>query len=169
MLPIAVHDLARWLPRESESPLEYWISLSPAAPLFGIPWRFAPAAAAPVSPDRADPAPVAADAPADAPARAPTGAAAHAASHAATGAPAAPGLVEALVATPPDAADDLTRIRGIGPKLAAELNSLGIFSLAQIAALTPEELERIDGALSGIRGRPMRDDWVGQARALLAG
>ena len=59
--------------------------------------------------------------------------------------------------------DDLTRIKGIGKVIATQLNDLGVTSLAQIAALTPEDVKRIDEALS-FKGRIERDDWVGQAK-----
>jgi hypothetical protein len=39
-------DPACWAPRSDETPVEYWLSLSPAAPLFGLAWRFAPEVAA---------------------------------------------------------------------------------------------------------------------------
>lgn len=69
----------------------------------------------------------------------------------------------------PAAGDDLTRIKGLGPKLAALLGEFGITTFAQIAALTPEEVERIDAKLGRFAGRITRDQWVEQARLLLAG
>lgn len=78
-------------------------------------------------------------------------------------APAAPG------AAAPATADDLTRIKGLGPKLAALLGEFGITSFAQIAAWTPEEIERIDAKLGRFAGRITRDQWVEQARLLAAG
>ena len=65
--------------------------------------------------------------------------------------------------------DDLTRIKGIGPKLAALLGQLGIARYAQIAAWDDAELDRIDGHLGAFAGRPRRDAWVEQARLLAAG
>ncbi len=65
-------------------------------------------------------------------------------------------------------ADDLTRVRGIGPKIAQKLAALGITSLHQLARLSPEEIARIDGALA-FRGRIHREKWVEQARDLLRG
>ncbi|MCR9277276.1 MAG: hypothetical protein NXH85_04835 [Pseudomonadaceae bacterium] len=64
------------------------------------------------------------------------------------------------------AADDLTRIRGVGPKLAALLQSLGIVRFAQIAAFDAADLERLDDKLGAFKGRAVRDDWVGQAATL---
>jgi len=66
-------------------------------------------------------------------------------------------------------ADDLKRIRGVGPKLETVLNEVGIYHIAQIAAWTPEEVAWADGNLVGFKGRVSRDDWVSQARALAAG
>lgn len=66
-------------------------------------------------------------------------------------------------------ADDLTRIKGLGPKLAALLGEFGITTFAQIAAWTPEEIERIDAKLGRFAGRIVRDQWVEQAKLLAAG
>lgn len=66
-------------------------------------------------------------------------------------------------------ADDLTRIKGLGPKLSALLSGLGVTRFAQIAAWTDEDLARIDPQLGAFAGRPARDQWVAQARLLAAG
>lgn len=65
--------------------------------------------------------------------------------------------------------DDLTRIKGLGPKIAALLQSLGVSSFAQIAAWDDAEIDRIDAQLGAFAGRIRRDDWVEQARLLAAG
>ena len=65
------------------------------------------------------------------------------------------------------AGDDLTKLSGVGPVLEKRLHELGVTSFAQIAAWTPEDMEKMDEALN-IKGRVERDDWVGQAKALLA-
>jgi predicted flap endonuclease-1-like 5' DNA nuclease len=67
------------------------------------------------------------------------------------------------------AADDLTRIKGLGPKLAALLGSLGVTSFAQIADWTEADLVRIDPQLGAFAGRPARDKWIEQARLLASG
>ena len=67
------------------------------------------------------------------------------------------------------AADDLTRIKGLGPKLAALLGEFGVTTFAQIAAWTPEEIERIDAKLGRFSGRIVRDQWTEQAKLLAAG
>ncbi|WP_370675267.1 hypothetical protein [Pleomorphomonas sp. PLEO] len=65
-------------------------------------------------------------------------------------------------------ADDLRRIRGIGPQNATRLNALGIYHLDQIAAWTPAEARWI-GAYLAFPGRIEREDWTGQAKALISG
>lgn len=69
----------------------------------------------------------------------------------------------------PGTGDDLTCIKGLGPKLSALLGEFGIASFSQIAAWTPEEIERIDAHLGRFSGRIVRDQWVEQARLLAAG
>ncbi|MFP4273944.1 MAG: NADH-quinone oxidoreductase subunit E, partial [Paracoccaceae bacterium] len=66
-------------------------------------------------------------------------------------------------------ADDLTKIRGVGPKLEALLNRLGVFHFDQIAEWTADEVAWMDENLEGFRGRVTRDHWVDQARQLAAG
>jgi predicted flap endonuclease-1-like 5' DNA nuclease len=67
----------------------------------------------------------------------------------------------------PANADDLQRIRGVGPKLEAMLNAMGVYTLEQIAGFSEGNLAWIDAKLTAFRGRPLRDDWVAQAKALL--
>ena len=81
--------------------------------------------------------------------------------------PMEPAAGEAPVAA--SGGDDLTRIKGLGPKLAATLNGLGVTSFAQIAAWDEAEITRIDSQLGRFQGRIQRDDWVGQARFLAEG
>jgi len=88
------------------------------------------------------------------------------AAEAAEGAPG--GMPPPLLEAPRDGTpDDLKRIKGIGPKLEALCNSLGIYHFDQIAAWTEDELDWIDAHLDGFNGRARRDDWIGQAKALL--
>jgi NADH-quinone oxidoreductase subunit E len=63
-------------------------------------------------------------------------------------------------------ADDLKRISGVGPKLETVLKDRGIRSFADIASWSDADVARIDADL-GFEGRIAKDDWVGQARALL--
>lgn len=67
------------------------------------------------------------------------------------------------------AADDLSKIKGLGPKLQALLPQLGITTYAQIAALDDAALAELDGKLGAFAGRPKKDNWMDQARHLAAG
>ena len=62
------------------------------------------------------------------------------------------------------AEDDLTAIAGIGPALQRKLKEHGIRSFAQIAALSDEDIERLEGSIIKFSGRIKRDDWIRQAR-----
>lgn len=66
-------------------------------------------------------------------------------------------------------ADDLSRIKGLGPKLQALLPTLGLSTFAQIAALTEADLAALDAKLGAFAGRPAKDNWVEQARFLASG
>lgn len=78
----------------------------------------------------------------------------------------APAPAPALAASA--AADDLARIKGVGPKLVALLGELGVTSFAQIAAWTDADVARIDGQLGRFAGRITRDQWIEQAKLLAA-
>ncbi|WP_425418671.1 hypothetical protein [Oricola indica] len=65
----------------------------------------------------------------------------------------------------PDVPDDLKAISGVGPKLEGVLNSLGIWTYGQIAALTPYEVAWVDDYLQ-FKGRIERDGWIAQAADL---
>jgi predicted flap endonuclease-1-like 5' DNA nuclease len=62
-------------------------------------------------------------------------------------------------------ADDLTRLTGVGPKLAAALAARGILTFAQLADWTEEQAQAFDAELS-LKGRVARDAWIAQARRL---
>ena len=66
-------------------------------------------------------------------------------------------------------ADDLTRIKGLGPKLAGLLRGLGIARFDQIAGWSEADVARIDAQLGAFEGRIARDNWIEQARYLAAG
>jgi large subunit ribosomal protein L21 len=66
------------------------------------------------------------------------------------------------------ATDDITLIGGVGAALKKKLEAAGITSLAQIAALSADEISRLDTDLK-LGGRIERDEWVEQAKELLAG
>lgn len=75
----------------------------------------------------------------------------------------------APVAEPAGQADDLRQIKGLGPKLATLLNSLGVTRYAQIAGWSDADIDRIDAQLGAFAGRIRRDNWVEQAKFLAAG
>lgn len=65
--------------------------------------------------------------------------------------------------------DDLTRVKGLGPKIADQLRALGVTTFAEIAAWDDAEIDRIDAQLGRFQGRIRRDDWPAQAKLLAAG
>lgn len=69
----------------------------------------------------------------------------------------------------PAGSDDLLRLKGVGPKLNALLLDLGVTSYAQIAQWSDTDIAAIDGKLGNFKGRPVRDQWVDQAKYLAAG
>ncbi len=121
-----------------------------------------------------DSAPAAAPKPAPKPAPAPAPAPAASPTPAPKPAPAAPAAAPKPAPAPapaptPRAADDLTTIKGVGPKLAGLLKDQGITSFAQIAAWSDADIERVDSMLGRFQGRITRDHWVEQAKLLAAG
>ena len=72
-------------------------------------------------------------------------------------------------ATTSNSAGELTRLKGVGPKLALRLNELGITSIAQIAEWDDADIDRIDPELGRFQGRIRRDAWVEQAELLRKG
>jgi NADH-quinone oxidoreductase subunit E len=74
-------------------------------------------------------------------------------------------LPELLNAPRGGQADDLKQIKGVGPKLEAALNGLGIFHYDQIAGWSAAEAAWVDDRLS-FKGRIARDGWIEQAKAL---
>ncbi len=79
------------------------------------------------------------------------------------------GKPEMLDAPRDGKADDLKMIKGVGPKLEAVLNGLGIWHFDQIAAWGADEVDWADRNLVGFKGRVSRDGWVEQAAALAKG
>jgi NADH-quinone oxidoreductase subunit E len=66
-------------------------------------------------------------------------------------------------------ADDLKKIKGVGPKLEAMLHRMGFYHFDQIANWTAAEVAWVDENLEGFKGRVSRDGWVAQAKILAAG
>jgi len=83
---------------------------------------------------------------------------------------ATPAVSDAPATEPADeaaeaAADDLTRLKGVGPKLAAALVRRGVTRFSDIAGWSDEDLAQVDAALA-LKGRAVREQWVEQARRL---
>ena len=64
------------------------------------------------------------------------------------------------------ATDDFLLLKGVGPKLAGQLNGMGFHRYEQLARLTPTEVDRIEEQLGAFRGRLTRDRVVEQAEYL---
>lgn len=62
--------------------------------------------------------------------------------------------------------DNLKKIKGVGPFLEKKLNTLGIYTFAQIANFTDEDKDRVNEAIEFFPGRISRDNWVDQAKEL---
>jgi predicted flap endonuclease-1-like 5' DNA nuclease len=61
-------------------------------------------------------------------------------------------------------ADDLQKIKGIGPFIAEKLNALGIYKFSQLANMTSEIEEEVNVAIEFFPGRVKRDEWAKQAK-----
>lgn len=64
--------------------------------------------------------------------------------------------------------DDVEIIGGVGPTLKKKLAGAGITTLTQIAAMSAAEMAKVDEDLK-LGGRTEREEWVEQAKELLAG
>lgn len=65
-------------------------------------------------------------------------------------------------------ADDLTAIKGVGAKMAAQLNALGYQTFAQLAAATPEERTVLDDEVATVKGALTRARVFEQAAEMAA-
>ncbi len=79
-----------------------------------------------------------------------------------------PGKPERLTAPRDGEADDLKRVKGIGPANEKKLNAFGIYHFDQIANWSAEQAEFIGKELS-FPGRIEREDWIEQAKVLASG
>jgi len=75
---------------------------------------------------------------------------------------------QGLFELPPEHVDELQQIRGIGDGFERGLNKLGIYQFSQLAGLSAQEIAWIEAHLPTFHGRVERDDWPGQAAALMA-
>jgi len=65
--------------------------------------------------------------------------------------------------------DDFSKLKGVGPKAAEAIVAAGVTSLEQIAAWSDEDVAWADENIKGAKGKASRDDWRGQAKALIEG
>lgn len=77
---------------------------------------------------------------------------------------------KAAAAAPAGAHDqnDISLISGIGPTIEKKLRAAGVNSWSDIAAWTEADVAKFDEELA-LRGRATREEWVEQAKELLAG
>ena len=67
---------------------------------------------------------------------------------------------------PKGEAEDLTKIKGITADLAARLKTLNCYKFEQVANFSDEDIANVEETLN-LDGRVQKDDWIGQARALI--
>ncbi len=67
------------------------------------------------------------------------------------------------------APDELTSLKGLGPKSAERLAEAGVTTLAEIAAWSDADIDEIAPRLKVSADRIRHEDWVGQARAATKG
>jgi len=65
-------------------------------------------------------------------------------------------------------ADDLKRVKGIGPVIERKLNELGIYHFHQVGALTEENIRWVNHHIA-FPGRIQREGWVEQSKKLAEG
>ena len=63
-------------------------------------------------------------------------------------------------------ADDLTAIKGIGPKVSAKLSAAGVRTYAQLAALEGQRLETLASEIEVPQLRIEREGWIPAAEKL---
>jgi large subunit ribosomal protein L19 len=68
---------------------------------------------------------------------------------------------------PKGEAEDLSKIKGITPDLAARLKTLNCYRYEQVANFSDEDIANVDEALS-LKGQIELDNWVSEAQKLLA-
>lgn len=77
-----------------------------------------------------------------------------------------PGTAPATLSAPrAGKADDLSKIKGLGPKSVEKLNALGVFHFDQIAGWSADNVKWVEASI-GATGRVSRNGWVEQAQKL---
>ena len=66
------------------------------------------------------------------------------------------------------ASDDISLIGGVGPKMEKGLRELGFNTFAAIANMSAADVEKVEAHLKQ-KGRVAREEWIEQAKELLAG
>ena len=79
-----------------------------------------------------------------------------------------PGLPSAVPAAVAADADDLKEISGVGPFLEGKLNTFGIFTFKQVAALTDDVVTTLGETFGSFSDRITRENWIEQAKILHA-
>lgn len=69
----------------------------------------------------------------------------------------------------PQNPDDLSLLKGVGPKLVTSFHDMGVWYFAQIADWDDNELRMVDSKLGNFKGRIQRDQLQEQAKLLAAG
>jgi large subunit ribosomal protein L21 len=81
----------------------------------------------------------------------------------------APKAAKAVAAdAPAGIVDDVEIIGGVGPALKKKLAAAGVNTLTQIAAMSAADMAKVDADLK-LGGRTEREEWIEQAKELLAG
>lgn len=63
-------------------------------------------------------------------------------------------------------ADDLQKLKGVGPFLEQRLHQVGIYTYAQVSNLTEKDFELLDEVIENFPNATQREDWVAQASKL---
>jgi len=72
-----------------------------------------------------------------------------------------------LLAERPDDADDLKRLKGVGPAIERKLNAAGLYTFRQLAALSEADVSWLAQQIRTSSSRIARDRWIEQAEALI--
>lgn len=67
----------------------------------------------------------------------------------------------------PEEKNDLKKILGIGASIEKKLNNIGVYTYKQISEFDEDLVERVTNAIEFFPGRIYRDNWIGQAKALI--
>lgn len=67
----------------------------------------------------------------------------------------------------PSQADDLTRIKGIGPFIEEKLNNIGIYTIEQISRLSESDKDALNNKIEYLPNQIQEEEWVEQAKDLL--